>query len=228
MKSRQKVFYLVIALLAFLTRSETKTEESSFQMNGMDRILPGKEFINYITTQHPYTFANIGNKNYETVQIPFTQEEEVKEEENATPSNVKTVYQAMHFPGAMNDSFNLHSLPLSFDPYYGLRPPFNLQHPSNYMLGFNPYPSLSYAPYFPNMYNDPFRTGIYGGYGIGMPGMMSPYFITPFPEKQTTQDNEYEKLQKELERVQKRLNELQAQRKEEKQATNSSNGSTKQ
>lgn len=211
MKGRQKVFYLVFALWVSWTQASAEQEESPPLNDMLDRMLPG-EFINYITSQYPYTLANVGTKNYETTQIPLNPQEQVEEQESTQPPTEKIVYQAIHFPGAMNDPFNLHSLPLAFDPYYGLRPPFNLQNPSNYMLGYSPYPNMSYAPYFPNMYNDPFKTGIYGGYGYGMFGMMSPYNYKPPIVPQAAPDDEYARLSSELERLQKLVKALQEKR----------------
>ncbi len=142
-----------------------------------NRKLNDENTVSYVTASYPYVLGGAGNQSYQSVSVNFDGTLDPASE--TSPKQQKIVYNVMHFPGFTNDPFNLYSLARAWDPYYGLRPPFNLHHPSNYMLGFSPYPNMGYAPTYPNMYQDPYKTGMYGGYGYGMYGMMSPYMLNP-------------------------------------------------
>lgn len=156
------------------------------------RRLGKDEFVNFITPGYPYYMGNIGENNFETVQVPFDKEEialssQLDEEKQPPldraplPQNFHYVYNSMHLPGYSNDPFSYYAMAKAWDPYLGLRPPFNLQPPSNDLLGMQTFGNPSFAPLYPSLYQDPFKTGIYGGYGYGMYGTTTPYLLNPLP-----------------------------------------------
>lgn len=170
------------------------------------RKLGANDIVNYITTSYPYMLGMPGGQNFQTVSVDFNGDPNAATE--TIPKNQKIVYNIMHFPGLANDSFNLYSLARAWDPYFGLKPPFNLHHPSNYLLGFHPYPYLGYSPIYPNLFQDPFKTGIYGGYGYGMQGMMSPYILNPISSSRESVQPQMQELLQRLQEARLKINGL--------------------
>lgn len=170
----------VILFVQSATSIVLKTNARRDTQKPTSRKLPGDDIINFITNGYPYIMGMPEDQSQQTVSVSFNGT--LNTQTDSVPKTHKIVYNFMHFPSLANDPFNLYSLSRAWDPYFGLKPPFNLNHPSNFHLGFQPYPNLGSAPAFPNLIQDPFKTGIYGGYGYGMFGMMSPYILnTAFP-----------------------------------------------
>lgn len=92
------------------------------------------------------------------------------------------VYSSNYYPLNLRNPFNLYAFPRVFDMYQGLQPPYNLNHPTGYRFGMNPFATSNYGPNFG--FSDPFANGIYGGfshslYGFNNQMMMNPYMPQP-------------------------------------------------
>ena len=134
---------------------------------------PHPQQISFITESHPW---NAIGPDGAAVPAPI-----VRPLGQKTHNHGVYIYSSNSYPLSINNPFQMYSLPRVFDLYAGLGAPYNMEHPTNYRFGINPYSSPGYGP---NLgFGDPFQTGIYNGqnfrnWGLSHMGMMNPALHT--------------------------------------------------